>query len=268
MEFTKDIIFDSTPTSNNEITITYNGFLSNSSEVAIVYGFRESWEHTTETNMQKTENGFVAKINLLDFDTFNFCFKNSNNEWDNNSNCNYISPITQENIENFDIDALIEEILQPLIHDSVEQTTDNTSIQATSQTIDLGAEITQLLSQISTETSTEELHSYNTLEEILSCSVIEETPLELFEQKSNDAIVNEIIENTTKLSTKDIPEGSAIIEETTEINSETSLVNIETPFTISPRQLSKFYLWRKRIKLAFYKALIRIPKLIFGNQEQ
>ena len=43
--------------------------------------------------MEKTELGFQAEIELLSSDTLNFCFRNSNNEWDNNENANYIFPI-------------------------------------------------------------------------------------------------------------------------------------------------------------------------------
>ena len=50
--------------------------------------------------------------------------------------------------------------------------------------------------------------------------------------------------------------------------SQNALVNVKSPFTISPRKLSKFYLIRKRIKLAFYKALIKLPNLIFGTDPE
>ena len=43
--------------------------------------------------MEKTELGFQAEIKLESFDTFNFCFKDENNCWDNNNGNNYIFPI-------------------------------------------------------------------------------------------------------------------------------------------------------------------------------
>jgi len=46
--------------------------------------------------MEKTENGFVAEINVLDYTSFNFCFRNAISEWDNNYNQNYTSPISKE----------------------------------------------------------------------------------------------------------------------------------------------------------------------------
>ena len=40
--------------------------------------------------MEKTDLGYQALIYLDGHDSLNFCFKNSNNEWDNNGGKNYI----------------------------------------------------------------------------------------------------------------------------------------------------------------------------------
>ena len=40
--------------------------------------------------MEKTELGFQTELELLDSDTFNFCFRNGEGEWDNNNQENYI----------------------------------------------------------------------------------------------------------------------------------------------------------------------------------
>lgn len=255
MEFTKDIQFNNSPTINQDVTITYHGFLSNSFELSIVYGFGEAWENTTEVTMQKTDHGFSATIKMLDSDTFNFCFRNNNYEWDNNSNCNYISPILpcieEEKAKTFDIDQLIEEILQPIITNSAQEVEETTPVQITSKPIDLGVEITKVLSQIANEPVTQELIEYSTLDEILSGTVIEQTPIELFE---DEPPVDDIEKN--------------LIEELQETQQEKSLIPLEDSFVISPRQLSKFYLFKKRLKLAFYKALVKIPKLIFGEENE
>lgn len=274
MEFTKDIKFNTHPFANQCITITYNGFLSDSSELSIIYGFDETWKNTTETKMKKTSEGFVATIQLFDFDTFNFCFRNSENVWDNNSNCNYVAsilpyankkvgvlfdklltPLEEKKADLFDIDALIEEILQPIVIN--EPIKESTPLEINSKPIDLGVEVTKVLSQIALDSSTEELVEYSTLDEILSGTIINETPVELFEESSLDNIVSELIESTVVKSN--------ITENVTE---EKSLVPTKDSFVISPRELSKFYLFRKRLKLAFYKALVKIPKLIFGSEEQ
>lgn len=105
---------------NKACKITYSGHLfQNGSEfVNIVYGFGNEWHHTKEQEMERTEEGFVVNVNMLDYDTFNFCFRNSNYEWDNNNNQNYTSPISEEVQEeiNFIIndDSVITNILDNL----------------------------------------------------------------------------------------------------------------------------------------------------------
>lgn len=91
IKFSNDLI------ENEACNITYSGYLfeKNSTCVSIVYGFGPEWNHTTEQKMEKTDEGFVATVNMRDFDTFNFCFKNLDNEWDNNYNQNYTSPISK-----------------------------------------------------------------------------------------------------------------------------------------------------------------------------
>ena len=49
--------------------------------------------------MTKTDLGFQAEINLIDSDTFNFCFKNNKDEWDNNNCQNYIFPIDHPDLD-------------------------------------------------------------------------------------------------------------------------------------------------------------------------
>ena len=49
--------------------------------------------------MEKTELGFQAELNLKSYDTFNFCFRNGNNEWDNNNSQNYIFEIEKKQNE-------------------------------------------------------------------------------------------------------------------------------------------------------------------------
>ena len=99
MNFFTDIKFNRELTENEYCTITYSGslFKNNSDLVSIVYGYGENWTHTREQKMTKTEEGFVVDIKLLEnFDTFNFCFKNSYNQWDNNNSQNYSCPITKQ----------------------------------------------------------------------------------------------------------------------------------------------------------------------------
>ena len=95
MEFTNEIFFNKKLIQNETVLITYSGKLYKeySAEISIVFGFGENWDYTQEVKMQEKENGFEAAITLKNYDTFNFCFKNNYNIWDNNSGFNYIAKI-------------------------------------------------------------------------------------------------------------------------------------------------------------------------------
>ena len=86
---------------NSKVKISYTGkfFQDSSEEVFIHYGFGINWDNVNDIKMEKTELGFQAEIQLGEGDTFNFCFKNGNNEWDNNNGQNYIFPIEKVQTE-------------------------------------------------------------------------------------------------------------------------------------------------------------------------
>ena len=56
--------------------------------------------------MTKTDLGFQAEVEIGEYDTFNFCFRNENNIWDNNNSTNYIF-----NIEKAELALTIKEEL-------------------------------------------------------------------------------------------------------------------------------------------------------------
>ncbi len=96
MELTKNIFFNTDKlVENTTVKISYTGklFSENAEEVFIHYGFGLNWDNLNEVQMEKTELGFQAEIDLLDYETFNFCFKDNNGGWDNNNGENYIFPI-------------------------------------------------------------------------------------------------------------------------------------------------------------------------------
>ena len=93
MELLKNIFFNTDKlVQNSTVKISYTGnfFEDNSEEVFIHYGFGENWDNLSEVKMEKTELGFQTEITLLESNTFNFCFRNGKNEWDNNNGQNYI----------------------------------------------------------------------------------------------------------------------------------------------------------------------------------
>ena len=92
MELTKNIFFNTDKlVENSTVKIFYTGqfFESRSEEVYIHYGFGLLWEHANEKKMELTEFGYEAEIDIFSADTFNFCFRNQDNEWDNNLFQNY-----------------------------------------------------------------------------------------------------------------------------------------------------------------------------------
>ncbi len=96
MELSKNIFFNTDRLVQlSKIKISYTGTLleQNAEEVFIHYGFDNDWKELNEIQMVKTDLGFQAEISLPAYDTFNFCFRDENNNWDNNENNNYIFPI-------------------------------------------------------------------------------------------------------------------------------------------------------------------------------
>ena len=96
MELTKNIFFNTDKLiENSKVKISYTGkfFQDASEEVFIHYGFGLNWDNLNEIKMEKTELGFQTEINLCEGETFNFCFRDDQNNWDNNDNKNYIFPL-------------------------------------------------------------------------------------------------------------------------------------------------------------------------------
>lgn len=95
MEFTNEIFFNKPLSAESTVIITYCGKLyrEHSKDISIVYGYGDNWAETDNSPMLETENGFEVTLTIKDYNTFNFCFTNSFNIWDNNSGFNYIAPI-------------------------------------------------------------------------------------------------------------------------------------------------------------------------------
>ncbi|MFR5683772.1 MAG: carbohydrate binding domain-containing protein [Clostridia bacterium] len=96
MELVKNIFFNTDKlVENTKVKISYTGkfFEDSSEEVYLHYGFGLQWDHINEVKMEKTELGFQTEIELISSDSLNFCFRNGNNQWDNNEYQNYSFPI-------------------------------------------------------------------------------------------------------------------------------------------------------------------------------
>ena len=102
MELSKNIFFNTDKlVEDSTVKISYTGefFQDGSEEVFIHYGFGLNWDNLNEIKMEKTELGFQAEIYLEEGDTFNFCLRNSNDEWDNNDGQNYIFELSKKQNE-------------------------------------------------------------------------------------------------------------------------------------------------------------------------
>lgn len=102
MELTKNIFFNTDKlVENSRVKISYTGkfFQDASEEVFLHYGFGLNWDHVNEIAMEKTELGFQAEVTLDEGETFNFCFRNDLNDWDNNQQQNYIFPLEKVSTE-------------------------------------------------------------------------------------------------------------------------------------------------------------------------
>ena len=100
MELVKDIYFNTDKlVENTKVKVSYTGkfYQGNNDKVFIHYGYGKNWDNVNEAEMVKTDLGYQTELDLVGGDTINFCFKNQNNEWDNNLGCNYIFNIEKAN---------------------------------------------------------------------------------------------------------------------------------------------------------------------------
>lgn len=102
MELTKNIFFNTDKLmQNSKVKISYTGsfFEDGSEEVYIHYGFGSFWDNLSEVKMERTDIGFQTEVDLIESDTFNFCFKNEKDQWDNNNYQNYVFDLERPNLD-------------------------------------------------------------------------------------------------------------------------------------------------------------------------
>ncbi len=102
MELTKNIFFNTDKLmQNSRVKISYTGsfFEDGSEEVYIHYGFGPFWDNLSEVKMERTDIGFQTEVDLIESDTFNFCFKNEKDQWDNNNYQNYVFDLERPNLD-------------------------------------------------------------------------------------------------------------------------------------------------------------------------
>ena len=89
------VVVDPTPiTAGEEITVLYNGLLGNESSGQVYfhygYGGYNRWRNVSDIRMEKTGWGWVSNITVPEHEgRFNFCFRDSVENWDNNNGTNW-----------------------------------------------------------------------------------------------------------------------------------------------------------------------------------
>lgn len=85
------------PTSGEKVKVQYDGILSKNgaNDVYVHIGYGSDWLKSSFFKMNKSLTGFEASLPVDYGDTMNLCFKDSANNWDNNSGRNYSFDVSQ-----------------------------------------------------------------------------------------------------------------------------------------------------------------------------
>lgn len=119
MELVKNIFFNTDKIiENSKLKISYVGTLYQncSEEVFLHYGFGIGWDNVSDIKMEKTELGFQCEIEIGESESLNLCFKDGNNNWDNNEGQNYIFSIEKVSVEDDNLSLIIVENSEMQIH--------------------------------------------------------------------------------------------------------------------------------------------------------
>lgn len=182
MNYSTDVKFSNNLIKKGKTTITYSGslFRTGSEAITLVYGFGDNWDYTTEKEMTKNENSFSVEIDLLDYDKINFCFRNSNNIWDNNNYLNYIAPIAEPEKEyNFIIN---ENLMPEMLNNLFETDLSTYENQSLSSNIEESISVENIITQNQLEeTSMELVENSIVSEECFEIEIPEDVPTDIQE---------------------------------------------------------------------------------------
>ena len=103
MTVTENVYFDTEKLIEGRTSkLTYKGALATPStnEVYVHYGFGLLWENIQEIKMDKVDDEtYETEIILApSFDSISFCFRDGENNWDNNEAKNYTAEISKEEV--------------------------------------------------------------------------------------------------------------------------------------------------------------------------
>lgn len=239
MDFSNYIKFEGNLIQGSPVRITYSGYLfeKGSESISMVYGFGSHWEHTNEVQMERTENGYTTEVNLLNYALFNFCFKNGNNEWDNNYGGNYVFEVSEKVVESAFIlnENVISEILENLFEINISEIEEKNAISAPIVEATVETNVESTIELVSAEPVSEEFEvTYEknesvSIEDSLVTSTEATTLNNDIEQLFNEIYQPEIKEQATPVETVD-QETVQHIEDETPVEVE----NVQTIEEASP----------------------------------
>ena len=248
MDFSNYIKFEGNLIQGSPVRITYSGYLfeNGSESISMVYGFGSHWEHTNEVQMERTENGYTTEVNLLNYALFNFCFKNGNNEWDNNYGGNYVFEVTEKVVESAFIlnENVISEILENLFEINISEIEEKNAISAPIVEATVETDVEATIEPVSAEPVSEEFEvTYEkneavSIEDSLVTSTEATTLNNDIEQLFNEIYQPEIKEQATPVETVDqetvqhIEDETPVEVENVQTIEETTTVETENVQTI------------------------------------
>lgn len=241
MELVKDIYFNTDKlVENTNVKVSYTGkfYQGNNDKVFIHYGYGKNWENVQEVEMKKTDLGYQTELNLKGNETINFCFKNQNNEWDNNFGKNYI----------FNIEKATENGLGETTVGIKEKVTPNVYFNA-----EIKPEVTNIEPSIDTELTDGIIFSApNGFDAEIS-------PVSSFESIAGVVSGEEIVSTinadiTADLGFTPVSNAATIVESTTA----TALVVAD----------NRSFAWTKKVKATVVKFFASVPKFISGNYKR
>ena len=113
MTISDTILFDTDKLiEGRTVKLTYSGTLvdGGASEIYVHFGFGLLWDNLQELKLEKVDGAYETEITLTSSENINFCFRDENNNWDNNNAQNYTAPISKVEITVAKVDSTAIEV--------------------------------------------------------------------------------------------------------------------------------------------------------------
>ena len=253
MELVKDIYFNTDKLiENTKVKVSYTGkfYQGNNDKVFLHYGYGKDWNNVSDIEMVKTDLGYQAELDLIGKDTINFCFKNQNNEWDNNFGQNYVFNIEKKSVpEGSEKGGNLVFWGKSFGNSEEKQTSSNVYW------------------------NTENTNASNSSDENTSGvieDVVNSTPnsIDTVISPKADVVANIVTTEKPLGVTLEKPEGNdcfAVIKTAPSVNTTAKVTPNTNSIALAP---TGFSYWTKKIKANVCKFLDYLPKLISGNYKR